>query len=214
MDEKEDNSWLETYADAITLLLAFFVMLVSFSDINLSVFEEVQAGIKEQLSGEVENDRPIFALHSNLLEMQDEITEIDPEQIDVAFDEDGVVLDFASGSFFKSGTAELTDVAMLVLGKVKRELEEPPYDLFLVDVEGHTDDVEISTAAFPSNWELSASRAARVVRFFIAQGMPPTSLKAAGYADTKPKVPNYDIMGEAIDENRAQNRRITIKLHR
>ncbi|MBT5495044.1 MAG: OmpA family protein [Alphaproteobacteria bacterium] len=82
-----------------------------------------------------------------------------------------------------------------------------------MDVEGHTDDVPIRTARFPSNWELSASRASSVVRYFIEQGIKPSRLKAAGYADTKPKLPNKDIFDEGIPENREKNRRVGLRLH-
>lgn len=71
----------------------------------------------------------------------------------------------------------------------------------------------INSAQFPSNWELSAARASSVVRYFIELGIKPSRLKAAGYADTKPKVPNKDIFNEGIPENRAQNRRVGLRLH-
>lgn len=210
----EEQDWLQTYADAITLLMAFFVMLVSFSKVELPQFEAVQAGIKEELGGqETKADTPIFELHAKMRQVVQTVPEIPAEQADVAFDDEGVVIDFASGSFFARGSARLTETAQLVLGKLRRELSVPPYDLFNVDVEGHTDDVPIRTDAFPSNWELSAARAAAVVRHLIGEGMDRTRLKAAGYADTKPKLPNRDLMGEPIPENRAENRRVSIRLH-
>lgn len=211
--EEDSEDWLATYADAITLLMAFFVMLVSFSRVELPLFEKVQAGIKEELGGQVDSEKPIFQLHSQIQRIIQDTDDVPPEAVDVGFDDEGVVIDFASGSFFEPGSARLTEPAKLVLGKVKRELEVPPYDLFLVDVEGHTDDVPIATDRFPSNWELSASRAAAVVRHFIERGMEANRLKAAGYADTKPKVPNKDIMEEPIPENRAINRRVSVRLH-
>jgi len=213
VNEEEGEDWLATYADAITLLMAFFVMLVSFSKVELPLFEQVQAGIKEELGGQVDSDKPIFSLHSKIQQIVEDTDDVPPEAVDVGFDDEGVVIDFASGSFFEPGSAQLTEQAKLILGKLKRELEVPPYDLFFVDAEGHTDDVPISTEKFPSNWELSAARAAAVVRHFIERGMEPNRLKAAGYADTKPKVPNLDIMEEPIPENRAANRRVTVRLH-
>ncbi|MEQ8603863.1 MAG: flagellar motor protein MotB [Marivibrio sp.] len=212
-NDEDGEDWLATYADAITLLMAFFVMLVSFSKVELPLFEQVQAGIKEELGGQVDSDKPIFSLHSKVQQIVEDTDDVPPEAVDVGFDDEGVVIDFASGSFFEPGSAQLTEQAKLILGKLKRELEVPPYDLFFVDAEGHTDDVPISTEKFPSNWELSAARAAAVVRHFIDRGMEPNRLKAAGYADTKPKVPNKDIMEEPIPENRAINRRVTVRLH-
>ena len=212
-DGGEEEDWLVTYADAITLLMAFFVMLVSFSKVELLQFEAVQAGIQNELGGREANEAPIFRLHSQLRSMVDTTPELPPEQVDVGFDDSGVVMDFANGSFFEPGSAQLTETAKLVLGKLKRRLERPPYDLFAVDVEGHTDDVAVAGDLYPSNWELSAARAAAVVRHFIARGLEPTRLKAAGFADTKPKVPNRNVLGEPIPENRAKNRRVAIRLH-
>jgi len=73
-------------------------------------------------------------------------------------------------------------------------------------VEGHTDDLPIHTQRFPSNWELSAARAASVVRFFIQQGIPKERLQAVGLADTQPRAPNTS------PEDRAKNRRVVIQL--
>src|SRR3546814_3171177 len=87
----------------------------------------------------------------------------------------------------------------------------PTYELYFIDVEGHTDDVPIKTERFPSNWELSTARAAGVVRYFIELGLVPERLKASGYADVKPKLPNRDLYGEGIPENRAATRRIERK---
>lgn len=209
----DEEDWLATYADAITLLMAFFVMLVSFSKVELPLFEAVQAGIKEKLGGEVDSEKPIFALQSKINNIVQDTPEIPPDQIDVGFDDEGVVVDFASGSFFKPGSAVLTEQAKLVLGKIKRELELPPYDLYHVDVEGHTDDIPITTEQFPSNWELSAARAARVVRFLIELGLDPKFLQASGYADTKPKLPHRDLVGAPIPENQKKNRRISVRLY-
>ena len=82
-----------------------------------------------------------------------------------------------------------------------------PYSVL---VEGHTDDQPIASRIFPSNWELSAARAARVVRFFIDSGVSPDRLKAAGLADTQPEAPNTTSEGVPIPENRARNRRVAI----
>ena len=87
------------------------------------------------------------------------------------------------------------------------------YYQFRVDVEGHTDNVPINTARFPSNWELSVARASEVVKFFIREGINGDRLKASGYADTKPVLPHVDEFGRDIVENRAANRRILIRIY-
>ncbi|HTK83477.1 MAG TPA: OmpA family protein, partial [Patescibacteria group bacterium] len=123
-------------------------------------------------------------------------------------------IDMNSATFFPSGSATLSDDGKAVLVKVLESLNTSQYQDFIITVEGHTDDVPISTAQFPSNWELSTARAAAVVRFFIEQGIPATKLRASGYADVMPKVPNRDADGNAIPANQAQNRRVVIKLEK
>jgi len=86
-------------------------------------------------------------------------------------------------------------------------MRELPYS---VAVEGHTDDIPISSDEYPSNWELSTARASRVVRYLINKGVPSDKLFASGYADTKARVPNLDEFGRPIAENRAENRRVEI----
>ncbi len=73
-----------------------------------------------------------------------------------------------------------------------------------IQVEGHTDDIPISTAFYPSNWELSSARASSVVRLFSENGVAPERLVAIGYADNRPVVPNTDAA------SRARNRRVTV----
>jgi chemotaxis protein MotB len=87
------------------------------------------------------------------------------------------------------------------------------YYKFAVDIEGHTDNIPIKTLQFPSNWELSVSRATNIVKYMIEKGIPSERLKAAGYADTKPKAPNIDDAGNPVPGNQAKNRRIVLKIH-
>lgn len=105
---------------------------------------------------------------------------------------------------FPSGSATLNRDGKGTLGKVAdafKDLKDR-----IVRVEGHTDDVPIRSAAFPSNWELSAARAIAVVRFLQSAGVDPSRLAAAGYGEFQPIAPNDTA------EGRAQNRRIEISL--
>ena len=210
--QAEEEDWLTTYADAITLLMALYVMLVFFSKIDLPAFEEAMAGIKKELGKEEAPKRSMFKLQENLDAILEEV-QIDQDQVETEFDETGVVSKFESGSFFRSGSADLLPVAEKILLEIAYELSQSPYDLYLVDVEGHTDDAPINTPRFPSNWELSTARATGVVRFLISADVQPERLKAAGYADVRPKFPNRELFGEPIPGNRNKNRRISIRLH-
>lgn len=105
---------------------------------------------------------------------------------------------------FDSGSAELEPRGREVLAKVAKQLAKVSDRR--VRVEGHTDDVPIATARFPSNWELSVGRAATVARFLAEQGVAPARLEAAGFGEFQPIASNADPAG------RARNRRIEIVL--
>ena len=210
--EEDKEEWLVTYADAITLLMAFFVMLLTFKEYDAGQREEAMAAIKENLGDQQNVERPMMSLMNGLNSILDGGT-IQPEDATVTFDSSGVVIEFSSKSFFKSGSATLLPDAQEILAGIAEEMQDPTYQLYFLEVEGHTDDVPIKTRMFPSNWELSTARAAVVVREFIELDIKPERLKAAGYADTRPKEPNKDMFGEAIPENREINRRVAIRLH-
>ena len=119
-----------------------------------------------------------------------------------------------SATFFASGSARLSEDGKTILRNVAATLVSDDASGYRITVEGHTDDTPINTTEFPSNWELSAARAASVVHFFLELGVPAQRLRAAGYADNFPKAPNRDAENNPIPENQAQNRRVVIKLER
>ena len=208
-DEPED--WLVTYADAITLLMAFFVMLVSFSKIDIPLYERVAAGISEEIGKQDYRVSPTELLK---IDLQDVVYTLEADEVvDVATDDRGIVLELSSSAFYKPGSADIRDEAIPVLSKMAQALSAPRYRNYVIEVEGHTDDDPISTVRFPSNWELSAGRATRVVRFFVSQGMEASRMKAAGFAETRPKVPNRTPEGAPIPENQAQNRRVVVRAY-
>ena len=96
----------------------------------------------------------------------------------------------------------MTDLSGIIQG-----LGEEDY---IVEVEGHTDNVPIKTAKFPSNWELSSLRAVNVAKLFESMGVKKSQLSAIAYADTRPKLPNLDSNGSAVPENQAKNRRVVV----
>ncbi len=209
-DEEEAEDWLTTYADAITLLMAFFVMLVSFSKIDIPTFEQVAAGIKNEL-GRRETQSPISLLK---IDVQDIVYQQQADQVvNVESTDKGISIELLSSAFYKAGSAEIREQALPVLTKIFESLNGDKYQLYFVDVEGHTDDIPIATDRFPSNWELSTARATEVVRFFIGKGMDAERLKAVGYAETRPKVPHRDEAGKPIPENQAANRRVTLEVY-
>ncbi len=124
------------------------------------------------------------------------------------------VMEMNSSTFFESGSAQLSEPGEAVLKDLLEKIRSDIYKDYQITVEGHTDDTPIKTVQFPSNWELSTARAAAVVHYFLDQGIVPQRLRAAGYADSFPKLPNHDASGKAIPENQAQNRRVIIKLEK
>lgn len=207
-DEQED--WLTTFADAITLLMAFFVMLLTFAEFDIPAYEELTSAVAANIGG---RDKQTTT-QSLKIDAQDLVYEMQADQVvTVGTDEKGVVIELQSNAFFKPASAEIVPAAIPVLKKLSETLASPNYELYNVVVEGHTDDGQISTKQFPSNWELSASRASSVVRLFEENDVARERLKATGYADTRPKVPNRDLEGKPIPENRATNRRVVLRLH-
>ena len=210
-DEEGEDSWLVTYADAITLLMAFFIMLVSFSKVDLDLYDKVRSGMSAEFADKRTED-PADTLKR---EIEDIVLDLDvSEVVTVSTDSRGIAIELDANAFFKPGSAELVDGAAAVLQATFKEISAPIYERFNVQVEGHTDDVPIDTPQYPSNWELSTARASTVIRFFVDQEMDPHRMKAIGFADTRPKFANRDENGEALPENQAKNRRVIIRVNR
>lgn len=211
--DEENEDWLITYADAVTLLMAFFVLLVSFSKIDQELFDKVSSGLQSDLANKKATSQPYEALREKI---EDITTDQDAQRVvQIGADGEGITLELDSNAFFKPGSAFLREEALPFLKSIHRELTAEAFKFFNVAVEGHTDNDPISTVQFPSNWELSTARASTVVRYFIGEGMESTRLKAAGYAETQPKVPNQDpVTQEPIPENKAKNRRVVIRINR
>lgn len=210
-EEQESEDWLTTYADAITLLMAFFVMLLNFSKIDIPAYEETMAGIKNELGMGEREGNPIEKIKNDILDV---VYEMQADKVvQVETDNKGITIELASSAFYQPGSAEFRPAALPVLQKIGAMLLAPRYMAYVVEIEGHTDDDPIHTDRYPSNWELSAGRATRVVRAFIKQGMDFRRLKAIGYAETRPKVPNRQADGTPIPENMAENRRVVMNVY-
>ncbi|SHH99830.1 OmpA/MotB family protein [Clostridium grantii] len=114
----------------------------------------------------------------------------------------GILIDIKDYLFFETGKADLREESLGILNTLGQKLKNMPNEIM---VEGHTDNIPISTYEFKSNWELSASRAITVVRYFSeTQGIDPSRLSAVGHGEYKPKVSNDS------SENRQLNRRVNI----
>lgn len=205
-----EDDWVGTFADMVTLLLGFFILLASISKVDMALFEQVQAGMAKGV-GKRDIETPLENLKREVKEILVEMNV--QETSSIGSDSAGVIIEFASSSFFDPGSATLRDDAKPILKRVVDTLNADIYKTFQVEVQGHTDDTPIDSQQFPSNWELSAARATGVVRYFIEQQMTPTRLRAVGLADVAPKVPNLDPFGNPLPVNREINRRIVIRVN-
>ncbi len=124
------------------------------------------------------------------------------EEVLTEVTERGLVVHIVESALFEVASADLQPRAQELLDLIYEEIKDTPNH---IRVEGHTDDLQIKTARFPSNWELSGARATEVVRYFIEEhDMPPGRISALGYGEYRPIRPNNSI------ENRATNRRVDI----
>lgn len=211
--------WLLTYADLITLLMAFFVILYALAVTEHRKVSELQNALRNAFhvtsgAGEAPiNGSPNVLVGGTspmdfaLAEMQRQIEKQtrqdgDQDAVSTKMTERGLVVSLASSAFFDAGEAYLRPEAVRIMRKVAATLKTSRRNIL---IEGHTDNIPISTRRYPSNWELSTARATTVVRYMIeAQGIPANTLSAAGYGEHKPLVSN------SSPENRAKNRRVDI----
>ena len=216
------NSWVMTYGDMMSLLLTFFVLIVSFSSMQESKFEQAAESLKEAF-GVMANPRHIIEFNKPLiprksdheadLEFLFEVRDLErtvlerdlDDQVIIETRDDGVLVRLLSPLLFKSGQAVLLDVSQPLLDQLADLLRKFPGE---VHVEGHTDNIPIRSAGFPSNWELSSARAVAVARYFQGLGIPPGRLAATGYGEYRPRESNNTPGG------RATNRRVEILLAR
>lgn len=207
----EDNSWLLTYGDSITLLMAFFVLLLSVSSVDQSKVEKMTSGINEVFS-KTESDQPFSSMEEKLNDIVEEQQLKD--KISITPDPLGLHLRFSSQLLFESGSARIRKEMLPIIASIATAIEDSEYDDYIVKVEGHTDNIPIRTKLYESNWELSAHRATNVVKFLLKSGIPKKKAWAIALADSYPLVPNKNKNGSANKKNQSTNRRIEVYIHR
>lgn len=202
------SSWLVTYSDAITLLLAFFVMILAVSDLNEGKVEALKEGLSEVITNE-DKPTPFTDIKKGL----DEYIEQQglQDQLSVVLDNKGVKVEFANVALYDSGSADIKTDALPLLEEVSRVIRSTSHSSHMIEVEGHTDDLPIATQKFPSNWELSSARATNVVKYLLSQGLEKERLKASGFADSRPKE-NTDNL--SLEQLRPANRRVVVYVRR
>ncbi len=214
----DDNIFLIIYADLVTLILVFFILLYALSVRENHRYKEEINRMNQLVQEKVpESASPSFVIeeltglrprHVRLKKALSRFMreETPNEKISLRSYQGKMILDISGESVFASGSAELNPQARPLFEKLAVIFKQFPD--YTINIKGHTDDAPIATAQFPSNWELSAIRATTVLKYFIEQGMEPWILTATGYGDSMPKVPNIS------DANRAENRRVEFVLEK
>ncbi len=224
-EEATAPAWMVTFADLMALLVALFVLLLSFSEIDSESFKKNAGPMHEafnkpksipitetnQVMVKIQTDLPnieelerIEEWKANFVDnlntaMRREIAE---KQIVVIEKETSVVIRFPDTTAFSSGSSELRDEVLPTLDKLATMLSRTDG---LIKIAGHTDDIPITTSQFRSNWDLSTSRAVSVVHQLLStDGIDPSRVAAQGFADSRPLEPND------TPENRSANRRVEI----
>jgi chemotaxis protein MotB len=235
-DEEGGSAWIVTFADMMTLILVFFILLYTLADFEDDAYKELiesvqvvdgdgnQISVIDFATRKGRNPQPLSVVEDMLgmnpgrvpvdnmkpallseMESMIDSTEL-ADSVDLAYNGDQINLQIDGRYLFESGSADLKERARFIfanLGQMFRDHAD-----YRIAIRGHTDDRNIQTRQFPSNWELSAVRATTVLRFFIGQGIDPERMTATGYADYLPLVDNDS------NENRARNRRVEFVLEK
>ncbi len=204
-----DDNWLITLSDVLSLLLIFFIMfLVLTKSIDKTEnIRPVKDPLPSPVQPHIEPQQEVLVNNEWIIdEMTSRINSLDlGDDVNVRTVEKGLIITMKEKVTFRPGGAEIIDSSNPVLNKITEIIAQ--YPSFLVEIEGHTDNIPIQTNIYPSNWELSVARATNVLKYFInSSSIDPTRFSVKGSADLKPVVQND------TPENRAKNRRVEIRL--
>ncbi len=226
--------WMATFADLVTLLMCFFVLLFAMSTTQQETYKELvkslrsalgaqavpESGTREGLtmhavpSEEPSDNQAIDELGGMIeKEMEEIVSEVRElvlfnklgGEVSVTKTDDGVVITLSDLLLFSQGGTALSEKGHDILRKVAVVLSKLAYH---VKIKGHTDSSPIASATFPSNWELSSVRASTVVRLLVKNGVPPQYISSEGYAHYHPVATNDTAKGRAL------NRRVEIVYER
>jgi len=220
--------WMTTYGDMMSLLLVFFVLLFSFSTIDANKWKSIVLSFNGGLdSVEVVDDLPedipvITPIPDepknpaqsdeidDFEQLYKQISEYVKEgklsgQLDIKKSDTEILIRFRDNVIFDSGKADIRREAQKILGDIAGMLNKYKNQIDMVRIEGHTDNVPMSSPKYPSNWELSTARSVEVLRFFIEKyDFDPLKLSAVGYGEYHPVADNSTAKGRAL------NRRVDV----
>lgn len=229
-EHENHERWLVSYADFITLLFAFFVMLYAHSNMNKEMAQQISesfrqamaegkltqalskllgaeaarpAGVPKRIESKPQAPVATVELLPSLQMLNRQLEkEIQAGRLEVRLERRGLVISLKEAAFFPPGNDVIQPEALPTLATIAAELKRTPNPIRL---EGHTDSIPIRTGRFPTNWHLSSSRAVSMLEHFSASfGIPAERMAVAGFADTAPVADND------TPEGRARNRRVDI----
>ncbi|MCL2020964.1 MAG: flagellar motor protein MotD [Betaproteobacteria bacterium] len=232
-DHENLDRWLVSYADFITLLFAFFVVMYALSTINEGKYRVLSESLNIAFRSLVTDQKAVVAsgppvappvivpappapakevddarsqrrsrMRNMARDIMDALAPLVREgKVRVLETSRGVTVEINDSVLFAPGQARLETPSVSALEAVGAVLAASEYP---ITIEGHTDNIPIRTAQFPSNWELSAMRATTVLRLFADVGVDPNKLTAIGYGEQRPVESNDTV------EGRARNRRVSI----
>lgn len=230
-EEGHDNNerWLLTYSDLITLLMIFFIVMYSMSNLDKQKYQQIASGLNKAMGGggkniigvdkgvavdqdwQPTNTEVVQAEEKNKLEevkkQVDQYLQQNglSQSVDTKVEERGLVLSFKDSLFFDSGQSDIKTDEVRKLVDIGKILNMKAVSDNYIRVEGHTDNVPISTYQYKSNWDLSVIRASNVAQLLIAQsGIVPQRVSALGYGEFRPIADNNTVAGKA------KNRRVDI----
>ncbi|OGW16278.1 MAG: hypothetical protein A3K09_06640 [Nitrospinae bacterium RIFCSPLOWO2_12_FULL_47_7] len=223
--------WYLSFADMMTNMFVFFALLVAIGSVEQEKFKQLSESLRLAFrageKGEGGTFRQLDLIHGQSKIDQTTIHSVDEvgalvgkevnniltdvkqfvsthklaNKISAHADERGAVITISDVVLFSKGESRITPEGIKTIKQIFELLKDFDYE---VKIEGHTDDTPIRTDRFPSNWELSASRASDVARMLVESGFPPNKLSVEGFSQYRPKVPND------TEEHRAMNRRIEV----
>jgi chemotaxis protein MotB len=213
----DGSGWEIVYTGFILILLCFFIMLSSFStmeEAKIMRFVKSFSNAVGIMSGGLKFDPGPVVLpkSADIVDSEDKLAQLFSElselnehlgkEISLAHSTEGLVMRLSDRALFDVGVATISPQAVPLLQKVADIIARTNFE---VRIEGHSDNLPIKTAQFPSNWELSTARAVNVLRFFLdTDRISSRRLSAVGFGEHQPVVPNDSI------DHRAQNRRVEI----
>ena len=225
-EEPENHErWLLSYADFITLLMIFFIIMYSMSEMDKSKYNELASafsvemggggtGILKGGNGTTDTETSVADKVVTEEQKQEEVKESIDAYIDTSeltdsvttsIEERGLVLSFNDALFFDSGNAEIKVDQIEKFADIGELLNQPALKDSFIRVEGYTDSVPVSNPQYKSNWDLSALRASNVAQIIIKDsGIDPKRVSVVGYGEYRPKADNK------TKEGRLENRRVDI----